>query len=321
MKRVFQLTRTAGADDAVAGKPTVEEIWDALCRGDSDLFTARRNLVLPVQAWSLEGGGKILCHFFPDSPMWDSFVQTAPPPDTVCTPENLMIQFWQVLPSVPLSKRPSAEALLLRQADFFFARGGVDPRILWPAVRIAEKMYVRGVDLPPILMEKVVMPKLERHAEEIRKRGSIQSYLKETPVIRNGQIPDFIVRAVIERMRGGGGFIDDDDRGITAAGIALKLLHDEHPEVVQAADRMMRTNPERLADDHMWMLPWVEKLWRGRSNFPQSWINAIEKAADEDRLPHEEDNLTKRREEPEDLRDAKALLWEVYDYALNGEED
>lgn len=315
MKRVFGLTRWAAADAPVDDPPAAADLWDAACRGDPDFFRASiKKFHLPVVVGSYGTTNHAL--FYPDSPMWDGFVRAAPPVDTVCSQKDLMEHFWQNLSSAPDSKRASAEALLRREADLIFAGGGVSPRLLWPAKRVAEGMYLRGVEVPPIVMERVIVPKLERHAEEIRSHGRLKLTLEDT-IVKRGDIPPLIIQAVVDRLGGGGGILDDENIGVTAAHIALGLLAEDHPVVMQAVDRMMRTEPGRTAEDHMWMVPWLEDLW-GEGNFPRSWIRSIHRAGDEGKLPLPEDDIIRARGEPARLKGAKELLWDVYGHAADG---
>lgn len=316
MKRVFGLTRWAAADAPVDDQPAAEELWDAACRGDSDFFQARiKKFHLPVVVSFRLMTNHVF--FYPDSPMWEDFVGAAPPVDTVCSQKDLMEHFWQILSSAPDRKRPSAEALLRREADRIFAGGGVSPRLLWPAQRVAERMYLRGVEVPPIVMEKVIIPKLNRHADEIRRSGRLKLPLHEETIVKRGDIPPYIIQAVVDRLRGGGGILDDENSGVTAASIAIRLLAEDHPMVMQAVDRMMRTDPGRIAEDHMWMVPWLKNLWR-EGNFPRSWIRSIHRAGDEGKLPLPEDDIIRARGEPARLKGAKELLWDVYGHAADG---
>ena len=316
MKRLFRLTRWAAADATADDEPTAEELWDAACRGDPDFFRARiKKFHLPVVVSSLSMTNHFSFH--PDSPMWEGFVRAAPPVNTVCSEPRLLEYFWQTLPSAPENKRYSAEALLRREADLIFAGGGVSQRLIWPAVRVAERMYQRGVEVPPIVMEKVIIPKLKRHAEEVRRFGRMKLPLHEETIVRRGDIPPYIIQAVVDRLGGGKGLLDDENTGVTAASIGLRLLAEDHPVVMQMVDRMMRTDPGRIAEDHLWMVPWLEDLW-GQGNFPRSWIRSILRAGDEGRLPLPEDDIIRARGEPARLTGAKELLWDVYGHAAEG---
>lgn len=172
---------------------------------------------------------------------------------------------------------PAAEGWCLRLI------GGMDPRELepesrtprWRVVRLALELVRWGFLRNPEIRRHLVDPRVRRTAEHARKTGGLHPYLHTEAILVDGAVPPEVKDAVAWKLLKDGLVFDGSHvPGVDASLVATNLLERGDPRALQAADRVMRLQPENLPEEGFsWMWRWALKQLEG-PNTPESWLRA-----------------------------------------------